>query len=272
MRGGVVVGALLALVATTSPTTVEAQIAELNRAFALVEAGGLDEARDVVGGWWEANATGGTRQEQELALWLRGLLTIDPDLAERDYRRIVLEFPGSRFADEALVRLAHLSEAREDPEAARRHLEILLRDYPQSPHRVEARARLARLPTDASPPPDVTEAAEVADAPPTEAPPVERLPERPPVDDPPVESSPPLPYAIQLGAFSTLERARSLAEEVRGRGYEVRVVQVEGSALVRVRMGAFPTRPDAEEVARALRGLGLEAVVSSDREREGEVR
>jgi cell division septation protein DedD len=75
-------------------------------------------------------------------------------------------------------------------------------------------------------------------------------------------------FTLQLGAFSTEDRAGVVAAEARAAGITVRIVKVEGSDLVRVRHGAFPTREEAEQQARALRDKGFEVGIASDRERE----
>jgi len=111
----------------------------------LMEEARFEEARVVLENWLEAGWANATRAEREHGLWLRALLTIDPAIAELDFRRIVLEYPGGRYSDEALFRLARASEAAGDVAAYRQYLEILMRDHPGSPLRVEARDRIERL-------------------------------------------------------------------------------------------------------------------------------
>ena len=78
--------------------------------------------------------------ERQRGTWLRALLTIDPEMAALDLRRLVVEYPGGPFSDRALLRLAHGAWSRSERTAALRHLRALLRDYPESPLRVEARS------------------------------------------------------------------------------------------------------------------------------------
>jgi cell division septation protein DedD len=300
------------------PSSAEGQSAALSEVREAVEEARYAEARVALQEWWEERASGADRATRQEALWLRARLTPEPQVAELDYRRLVIEYPGGSFSDGALLRLAQGAEARGEAGVARRYLEILVRDYPRSEHRVEARDRLARLPADAdpeeagglpAPTPVDTTAEAVADtavlAPPTvidDAPPVtepdsvveavlrpDTISPPPPVDepvetvvppaDPPVEEDPEEEgvedgevlqgdYTVQLGAFSTAERAEELAGRARDAGLTVRVVQVEGSALFRVRMGGFTTRSEAEIAARGPRDLGFEALVSTDRESE----
>jgi hypothetical protein len=83
--------------------------------------------------------------DRQHAIWLRALLTTDPEFSELDYRRLVIEYPGGPYSDGALLRLAQGARAWGDLEAARRYLEILVRDYPLSPLRAVGRCFVARL-------------------------------------------------------------------------------------------------------------------------------
>jgi outer membrane protein assembly factor BamD (BamD/ComL family) len=73
-------------------------------------------------------------------MWLRGLLTVDPEMAELDLRRLVVEYPGGPFSDQALIRLAHGARAQSDDVQALEYLNVVLRDYPESPLRNAARS------------------------------------------------------------------------------------------------------------------------------------
>jgi cell division septation protein DedD len=297
----------------------------------LVRQDRYEEARTHLLGWWEAHGENPPRAELSRGLWYRALLTIDPTMAELDYRRLVVEFPGSEHADEALLRLAKGAEVVGDVSAARRYLDILIQDYAGSPHRIEARAMRERLPAagevqarlpvvdeedtrvpraeasiraeapipadspaaaDASPPADtsVRPDADTLIRDELDAVPEDVAPEPPQVEPAPggeeraqaaeegtpgeEEPAPPPPsagtFTVQLGAFSTVEAARGLAERARAAGLEVRVVVVEGSDLARVRLGAFPSLTEAEARARTVEALGFETHVSTDRDRERE--
>jgi cell division septation protein DedD len=60
---------------------------------------------------------------------------VDPDLAEADYQRLIVEFPGGPYSDRALLRLGYAAHARDDLATARGSFETLVRDYPGSPLR-----------------------------------------------------------------------------------------------------------------------------------------
>jgi hypothetical protein len=259
---GLLVGVLLgSAMAMAEPAP--AQSPELSRAEAALEGGRFAEARGLVERWWEgAGREGASRADRERALWLRGRLSVDPEMAELDYRRLVVEFPGGPFSDQALFRLAQGAEARRDMEVAREYLEILLRDYPSSSQRPEARSRLARMTAGGDGPgPAASPGAAPAAS-----------PGATPVASPAPPSAEVGGYTVQLGAFSSEEAARVLAAEARAGGLEVRIVRVEGSPLYRVRLGAFPNRGDAEDAMRRAGERGFAGFVSGDRERERRVR
>lgn len=275
----------------------------------LMAEGRYGEARELLESWWGEHDGQPPRQELARGLWYRALLTVDASLAEMDYRRLVVEFPGSDYAEEALLRLARGAALVGDVAAAHRYLDILVQDYPGSPHRLEARSLRDQL----AQAPDVREGDPEADAPgetglpdpavardtveAADEPPTELVPD--PISDPAaidtVAADPPAAdpgdqeetaeeeagqemaesddadagsFAVQLGAFSSPDGARTLAAEVRDEGLDVRVVVVRGSEFFRVRLGAFPTREAAEERAREVEALGFQTVISSDRDRE----
>ena len=71
-------------------------------------------------------------------------------------------------------------------------------------------------------------------------------------------------YAVQVGAFESEERARSLLAAVNASGFDARIVRVPGSPLVRVRIGAFPDRTGAAELMSRVRRRGHEATIAAD--------
>lgn len=65
--------------------------------------------------------------------------------AERDYLRIVIEYPLSPRAEDALIRLAELEMMRGDRVRAQRHLQRLIIEHPTGPSRARASYWLARV-------------------------------------------------------------------------------------------------------------------------------
>lgn len=212
----------------------------------LMAAGHIMDARAALESWWNLRFSNAPRDQKQRGIWLRGRLTVDPSMADLDYRRLVLEYPGGPFSDDALFRIGQSAENRGDLREAQRSFQTLIRDYPSSPRASEARGWLR----------DHAEA--IASLPVLERP---AEPERPTSDDPLGGRG---DYAVQLGAFRSLERAMDLARELRDEGYRVRLVRTPGNELARVRVGRFDSRLRAEALARELAGRGFETTLAMD--------
>ena len=78
------------------------------------------------------------------ALFTRSRVATFGDSAERDLRRIAIEFPASPWADDALLRLAQLAMAAGNPVSAFALAERLRSDYPDSDLRPRAAFWAAR--------------------------------------------------------------------------------------------------------------------------------
>jgi septal ring-binding cell division protein DamX len=89
-------------------------------------------------------STEGTPQYGDAIFW-RGALAETAAEAERDYRRVIVEYPLSPYADDALLSLAELEQARGDRTAAYQHLQRFVREHPVSPARARAGLAAARL-------------------------------------------------------------------------------------------------------------------------------
>jgi cell division septation protein DedD len=108
----------------------------LQEALRLAAEGRGDEARRIVGAAL-AGARPGDPAYVEALYW-RARLTAMGDSAERDLRRIAIEYPTSRWADEALLQLAQLAMAAGNPASAFALAERLRSDYPESDLRMRA--------------------------------------------------------------------------------------------------------------------------------------
>ena len=223
----------------------------------LASAGRTDEARIALEGWWESEWVRWGRRDRQRGLWLRAILTVDPRLASLDFQRLVLEYPGGSYSDDALLRLGLISAAAENLPRAAGYFRTLVTDYPRSPQRRRAQEWLAENFV-------AVEEAELADAEirKLEFPePESRAPE---VDDPEPAEAVSIRYAVQVGAFENEERARSMFASVNASGFQARVVRVTGSELVRVRIGAFLNRTGAVELMDRVRRRGHEATIAVD--------
>ena len=215
----------------------------------LIAQGRIHRAREVLEDWWEEEGPRVSRMDRQRSLWLRARLTVDPSMAELDLRRLVLEFPGGSFSDDALLRLAQHADLRGDLRQAHGHFTALVRGYPSSPYVPVAEAWLR----DRGPEVDALgpEPVEELESPGEQAPLAGRG-----------------GVAVQLGAFRNLDGARSLAGRLRAAGFEPRLVRVGGDGLIRVRVGRFETRGAAESLLRDLDRAGFDATVSRDAQSE----
>src|SRR4051812_21225857 len=79
------------------------------------------------------------------ALYWRAALAATNTDAERDYRRLIVEFPLSSHMADALYALAQLENARGDRASATNHLEQFLSDNPHRPDRPAATLLYAKV-------------------------------------------------------------------------------------------------------------------------------
>jgi cell division protein FtsN len=223
---------------------------------ALARGGRIEDARSQLMTWYDTQAPSADRNDTQHALWLRGLLTLDPSQAREDYLRLALEFAGGPWSDGALARLALIARAEGDEATAARRYRSLVRDYPSSPERPAAVAWL-----------DDYEAREPAPEPaaPVPAVPATPAPATTVTVQPTVSQG---RFTVQLGAFGQAAGAQALAARVRDRGFDVRIVTVEGSSLLRVRAGRFTSESEAAALQSRLRSAGFEVNLSSDADRE----
>src|SRR5947209_14736450 len=89
-------------------------------------------------------ATIGTA-EYATALYWHGALSSTAADAERDYRRVIVEYPFSPHAGDALLALAQLEVARGDRDPAIDHLQRYLLQRPNDPDRIRAGIWLGRM-------------------------------------------------------------------------------------------------------------------------------
>lgn len=113
------------------------------RARRLVSDGDGAAGRAVVDSMLRAAEEGTARYGD--ALFWRGALAETAADAERDYRRVIVEYPLSPYADDALLSLAELEQARGDRSAAYQHLQRFVREHPPGPARARAGLAAARL-------------------------------------------------------------------------------------------------------------------------------
>lgn len=274
-----VAGAAATTTATATARPAAGQVPSLPRADSLVNAGDYDAARAALDQWWSGRGRSDVPgSDMARALLLRAKLQTDPAAAESDYLALVLGYPASPLAPEALLRLGQGLLATGDASRAAAYLHRLTADYPGRPERPAAFLWLARANTatrryeaacraansglvDARDPQVVAMlrieagAACAADEQPAPATGLAR---------------PSGEWAVQTGAFRQRASASALMERLRRAGYSPRLVLVPRSELMRVRVGQFTTSGAASDLLTRLRNDGFDAVVVRDADQERE--
>ena len=133
-RAGVVL-VLAALTVAARPARPQDNPA-LQEAVRLAGEGRGDEARRLVAAELAKARVGDSAYVE--ALYWRARLAVTGDSAEHDLRRIVIEYPSSRWADDALLQLTQLAMAAGNPTSAFALAERLRSDYPGSELRAQA--------------------------------------------------------------------------------------------------------------------------------------
>lgn len=275
-----------------APAAAQAPVPSLDAVDSLIAAGLYDDARATLDRWWSAReAFQVPGSDRARGLVLRARLKPDPAAAEEDYLAVILGYPTSPVAPEALLRLGQGLLASGQAVRAAGYLRRLTADYPGRPQRTLGMLWLARAENAAHRPAAACAAAregllDAAQDPGLAA--MLRLEEaascaigdggrdavtaeRPPVVTAAAPPAPPAEtgrYAVQSGAFRYTEGADALLARLRDAGYDARAVLVPGSTLVRIRVGHFATADEAARLVREIRADGFEAVVVSDADEE----
>lgn len=278
---------VMASVLVVLPGPAAAQEPTLGEVEELIRAGRADDARSTLTRWATAVEGNLSRAELQRSIWLRAILTVDPSEAALDLERLVVEFPGGPWTDEALRRLAQLAAARGDTVGAAEYYRTLVRDHPGSPERLEARrwldenaeavavarvrareasADAARMEPAAGEETDESAPEAEVDSLARSAPAdsigeVDAAPEEPPESEEPTAPEELFDFAVQVGAFESPVRARNLFQTVIDTGFEARLVSIPGSDLVRVRVGNFLDPEAATRVYDRLVAAGFDALV-----------
>jgi hypothetical protein len=223
------------------------------------------------------------------ALYWRARIAATGDSAERDLRRVAIEYPTSRWADDALLQLAQLAMAAGNPVSAFALAQRLRSDYPDSDLRPRAALWAGRAAFDIGDPhsacalldsagteggADIEFANQVAfyrarcaalpAAPPEGAAPAVQPPAgaAPPGPDTarPQPATPPAPrtapprraFTIQAAAVRTATEADRILRTLRGAGLTAHVL-IGADRLRRIRVGSYATERAARDALAAVR-------------------
>jgi cell division septation protein DedD len=119
------------------------QDSAIQRARRLIEADNIADARRVLDSLLKAIPT--EHPSFAEALYWRAATAPAAVDAERDYRRLLVEAPLSTRAEDAMLQLAQLEQARGDRRSASDHLQRFLISYPNNPARPRVAVSLVRL-------------------------------------------------------------------------------------------------------------------------------
>jgi tetratricopeptide (TPR) repeat protein len=279
--------AALALAATAArPALAQSADSTFARARQLVVGGNGAAGRLVIDSIISANPPGVPIYGE--ALYWRAALAASSADAERDYRRVIVEYPLSPHTSDALYALAQLESARGDRAAATNHLEQFLADNPHHEERPRATMLFVRLLLEQNQLPRGCTALRqtIAELPDTQ---VETrnqleyyLPRCEAADvgaggAAPVgaaspakssrESGKPVPtvspkarYTLQIAAYKSRTEAEALVKKLVARGMDARVVEL--SKLYRVRVGKYVTREGALAAQRELKAKKITTVLT----------
>jgi tetratricopeptide (TPR) repeat protein len=271
---------LVVLATTPVPAAARQPASSLDHVESALAAGRLTEARQTLEQWRRqhpAGLAGVSSEEHARALLLEGRLSGEASAAEEAYLGVVLAYPSSAAAPEALLRLGQALVANAEYARAIGYLERLGTDYPGARQRTTGLIWLARAyrlgGQRAAACANARRAYDAADgeADRHELAGLERAAacsdgEASPATTP--ASSPATRFAVQVGAFRERARAENLARMMREAGIDARVVAIDDSNLVRVRIGRFESARAAAVTAGNLAARGYSAIVVNDAHRE----
>jgi cell division protein FtsN len=129
---------IIALALVAGAGAAHAQDRTLERVHNMIATGRLTEARNTLTEWQRENGDPGsdaTPDDRARALYLTGALSTDAKAAEDAFIGVVLGYPSSPVAPEALLRLGQSSYAAGETDRALTYLLRLRSDYPASPQR-----------------------------------------------------------------------------------------------------------------------------------------
>jgi tetratricopeptide (TPR) repeat protein len=224
-------------------------------AIRLVSQGQGDSARAVV----RAKLAGLSRTDSLYpeALFAAGMVAESLDSALAAFRRVNLDYSESRWADDALLRIAQLSFAARDLPTAERSVDRILSDYPLSDVRGQAaywaaRIRLEQGKVEAACP-YLQQAIDEAGADIELANRARYYLQRCKAPAAPADTTvkpapaPTTVYAVQVAAVATATAADEVMQTLNAAGFQPRVVR-EADGLFKVRVGRYATRSEAQQL------------------------
>lgn len=177
-----------------------------------------------------------TYQNNPGVMYLQGVLTTDGTEAAKIFQSIVDNFPKSEWADDALYKLYQYYYSIGLYKTADQKMAQLKQDYPYSAYAVDQSSAPKEPPTET---PDVVKPKST----------VQKF-----------STS----FTVQVGAFSTLQRAEELKSFFEGKGYSSNIFTMvtNGKKLHKVWVGEFQKQDDARRFSAEIRKkFSLESIV-----------
>lgn len=247
--------------AAAGPRPLAAQTdPRLRDAVALAQSGQLDSARARVDRLLATLPP--TDSVFPEALYTAGVIAADAPTVMRYLQRVIVEYDGSPWADDALLRLTQLHFAQGDPAATVQAAERMRRDYPDSPLFPQAAFPAGRAYFDLR---DETRGCALMRIALAGAGDNVELrnqvtfyaarcpPEGGPAPDSGPAGRPTAPrFAVQVLAVRSTTQVDEMLTRLRGMGFISRVVR-DTTGFFKVWVGPYPTREEAQRVQQQLR-------------------
>lgn len=234
----------------------------LDRVESLLNAGRVQEARELLARWQEGAADSADAETRAWGWYLAGRLAEDGSRAELDYLKVVIEGSNSPYADDALLRLAEYQFARGEYDRGIDYLARLRRDYPTSEHAAEALLWMARGALSKG---DRARACSTAE---------QGLNEVAPADTALAHGLSEIrsvcvrgggDQTVQVAALRDVQAARDLAGKLRARGFDAWITGPSPSdSLVRVRVGRGLGATEAQALMERLMEIGYSPFLVRD--------
>ena len=239
----------------------------LDRAEAAADRGETLVARDLLSRWERESEGSASVEERARGWFLKARLTEDAERAEVLYIRVVIEGSSTRYADDALLRLAQYSFVSGDHSKAIEYLGKLRRDYPTSEHGPDALLWIART---ASAQGDGQRACQAAEQGLKEVAPIDTALARALAEARRDCGGVAGRYTVQVAALHDALAAQRLAQDLLDQDYTAWILNATPSdPLYRVRVGRSLTEEAAQDMLRRLEEAGFSPFLVVERSGQG---
>ncbi len=239
----------------------------LDQAESRADRGEAQAARQALARWESEFGSSAPLDQQARAWFLQARLSEDGATAELHYLRVVIEGSATRYADDALLRLAQYKYTQGEHSKAVEYLGRLRRDYPTSEHGPTALLWISKAAAALG---DAERACEAAEQGLRELPPGDVELERSLREERVVCGEASRTYSVQVAALQDAEAAQNLARVLLGEGFDAWVLNATAQdPLYRVRVGRGLIEAEAQALADRLVRAGYSPFLVSQTGRTG---